>query len=651
MKTPLFLLVAVAFGWQGCAPYLPVAVRWEHTGGPYAQNVSALMIDEHAPTHLLAGLTTGEVFTSSDEGRAWVRRSVIRPHTRINQLIQHPEAEGTVFAATDAGTFVSTDRGGTWAALPIAAGTDQQPACRVLVIDPWKTNVMYAGVRATGVCKSVDGGRTWKACSLPGDVNDLRIDVARPDNLLAAVAGSGILRSTDAGTTWSRITEEMPATGASATQVLLRRSKGEHVLYATSAGNIYRTTNGGALWSPSRFGQDAGTVRTLAADPADAATAFAGTGAGLLVSSDFGSTWGSLAHALPPLPLSVAVAPASNRVYVFGPGIGLQQSTDGGRNWIHADASLGGASITVLATDASGENLYAATDALVLQLQTATHRWTPAGSGIVGGPISALAVDPEQPSVLYVTTPGAAYRSTNNGATWQVLTSAAYIAPHIIDTHPWFRTRLLASGPQGIFVSTDKGMTWNQSLPPTSHYQVHSFTYMPTNAGTVRAATENSAVVTSTNGGLSWETTRYGLPTDSIVAVTLDDKEPQTLYAYTNRGEEYRSTNGGVEWNRYAPPWRSLDTVQVSFDRLQPSSVIALVNSRDVYYSPSGGGTWVLLTEAGLGADATAVCWSAATETLFASTDEKGVFSLSLARTLRERFSDRQEDDETVGGW
>jgi len=405
---------------------------------------------------------------------------------------------------------------------------------------------------------------------------------------------------------------------------------------------MFKSTDGGRSWSPTRNGLGSDGVLTLVAFPGFPNRLFAGTENGILASSDFGESWLPIGGTLPMLPTSIASAGGgSNQVlYAFGGGIGLQSTTDIGRTWRRADTKLGGSTVSVVSTDPKSERLYAAVRSTLLYYDEKTATWVPASSGTGAGDITSLTFDAESPSTVFITTANGAFKSADGGTTWHSTTLGLRMVPDFLDAHPWIKTRMFASGELGLFVSTNKGETWSQTRPLGARFQVRSLTFTPTNAGIIHGASTNQGVITSTNGGISWEISRYGLTTNDVVAITLDDRDPMTCYAWTSKGEGYRSTNRGVEWNHYAPPWRSTDSARIAVDRIAPSSVVALVNGRDLYYSSSGGATWVPILERDIQAEVLSVFWSARTSILYAGTKDKGVYRISIGQILKSTFGD-----------
>ncbi|GAB3998140.1 hypothetical protein GCM10029992_23110 [Glycomyces albus] len=149
---------------------------------------------------------------------------------------------------------------------------------------------------------------------------------------------------------------------------------------------IYTSFDGGGNWErhePADI-MESGGVYTLAADPVDPETAWAGTPTGLFLSGDGGASWGPVGEAGPVT--AVAIAVDGERVVAYGAaGVGLMVSDDGGQTWTETGWTLDDPE------DAVGH----------------------------------LAVDPADTDVLWAGTHNAdLYRSTDGGTTWEARATA-----------------------------------------------------------------------------------------------------------------------------------------------------------------------------------------------------------------------------------
>jgi photosystem II stability/assembly factor-like uncharacterized protein len=620
---------------------------WESMGGPHAQDISTLLMPAQPVSPLIAGTENGFVFTRSGPNASWVKTGTIKEGSAIFRIVRDPEKPSRLYAATDAGLFVSENSGASWTEIPVVAAEPTPVGVRAFAIDPYNTSTMYAGTSSKGILRSSDGGRTWYPANegIAGldssDVFEILIDVSKPDHILAATIPYGVVHSVDAGGHWSRLTEEFTNTGSAVTHLVQDPQTPATVVYGTNAGGIRKSTDGGTTWSPSRNATADGKILSLSVIPGRLEGLLAGTESGILVSTDFGTSWSDMTGTLPHIPLAAAPSSDGRTIYAFGEGIGVQQTADSSATWTHIDANLGGSSVRLVTTDAQGRRLYVALDHAVLAYDSSTGTWRSASAGLPGATITSLVVDADSPLHLIAATSLGGYRSSDGGLTWHLASRSMRITPKILEPHPRIITRMLASGTLGLDVSTDKGATWAQARPFEKRYQVNGFTFSPTNTGIVYGAAPEVAIM-SRDGGLLWESSRYGLHGENITSITLDSHDPAVVYAWTSTGGGYRSLDAGLEWNAYTPPWRQHDTVLIAFDRFTPSSVVALVNAREVYYSSTGGGTWFLLPAVRLRAEPISLWWNAPSRMLFVGTKGKGVLRLPLGESVKEATGEKE---------
>jgi mono/diheme cytochrome c family protein len=156
-KFPLLFLLAAIWLW---APLDALAQQGKR---PAFEHVHALAMDSGGQT-LFFGAHTG-LFRSDDRGRTWNKASVSTRHAHLDVM-------------------------------DIAA-------------DPKDPKTIYIATHEARVCKSTDGGKTWKEASsgLGGpDAHGLAIDPSMPVKLRAVrEKGEGIYRTTAQGGKWIRV--------------------------------------------------------------------------------------------------------------------------------------------------------------------------------------------------------------------------------------------------------------------------------------------------------------------------------------------------------------------------------------------------------------------------------------------------------------
>lgn len=228
--------------------------------------------------------------------------------------------------------------------------------------------------------------------------------------------------------------------------------------------------------------------------------------------------------------------------------------------------------------------------------QPALAQWQPT-TGPNGGPVYALQ---STPTALYAGTTRGLYRSTDDGASWQIAllptsSTTNFSALFYDGTRLYAGTGSEGGGGRDIYRSTDDGQTWtafNAGLPLTT--RINSFAKI---GDTLFVATGvyfnsglNSGVYRSTNNGQTWTPASTGLPANSSVNAIL--AKGDTLFAgigNSNFGSAgvYRSTNFGATWTQV--PAVTLNPLSLTLNL----NTILAGGEGGVRRSTDGGETWM----------------------------------------------------------
>lgn len=642
----IILLLCVAALCSSCSSPPPGTVDWEALKGPAAREITTVFSDHFLANVVYAGLSTGDIFRSDDNGSTWAKISSIEGGARIYRFYSSVDTPAVLYAATSQGLFSSSRNKRQWTPFYIQS-IPPHTAIRAMACDPWVPSVMFIGTENHGIFTSTDAGTTWTPSNGTTEglsnatIYDIAVDFKKPDHLVASAFGLGVIVSRDAGKSWQRATPEITATGSQVCRVLMGPSGSQEILYATYAGNMARSTDGGTSWIPVRVSREGTEISSLDQSHAVPARLLAGTESGLLLSTDFGSTWRDYSGPLPHVKISGSLhALVDSTAFAYGETIGMQRTNSGGASWTTADLGLGGASFRFLTCNGSATRIYAVLTGTMLAYDVQNNLWSPMGPGLSGDTIAAVAVTGNNAlSVLAATNVGA-FRSTDGGHSWSQLSNKLPLLAHSLEINPAVPARILAAGEPGVFISSDRGATWKKTQPVMERFDINAFTFDATNATVIYAASRHNALITSRDGGFSWEQTRYGITTDEIATVTLDDRDRAVVYAWTPNHQAFRTLNSGLEWNRYSPPWKEQDTVVMGIDHYLPSSVVAVINNRQLLYSVNGGGTWVELPMPPAPGEISTLLWNEDAGTLYAGIRHLGLHRLHLKSIIAKRMGE-----------
>jgi photosystem II stability/assembly factor-like uncharacterized protein len=249
---------------------------------------------------------------------------------------------------------------------------------------------------------------------------------------------------------------------------------------------------------------------------------------GVAVSDDGGRTWRKPANGMPQTAATHVLldptSPAEGRVlYAAGFGRGVYKSVDGGASWALKNKGIAGVAPLVwrLSRDPDGV-LYAivarrsengsygdANDGALYRSGDGAESWTRVAlPGMTNGP-NGLAIDPDDPQRLYLAAWG---RRVNGGDT-----------------------------DGGIFVSTDGGMTWRNTLAADQH--IYDVTVDRRN-GILYACGFESSVWRSDDRGESWRRLR-GYNFKWGHRVIPDPQDPGMIYVTTFGGSVWHGPADG----------------------------------------------------------------------------------------------------------
>jgi photosystem II stability/assembly factor-like uncharacterized protein len=319
----------------------------ESFGPAWSENPLALTVAEQDPT-LAYGTDLGRAMQTTDGGRTWSAMysrkvgdagwtSTGLDVTNSYGIHFDPfDSQRQFITYTDIGLFRSEDGGQSWVSSTAGVPKEWRNTTYWIVFDPkirgrmWSVNSWthdlprpkmwrhtspqtYRG----GVCRSDDGGKSWRKSNHGMDetaATHILLDPSSPVDarvLYVSAFGRGVYKSSDSGRTWHLknrgISQSEPfvwrlARGPDGTlyAVVARRSENGSI-GNSGDGALYRSSDGAEHWIPLPLPRGTNGPNGLAIDPRSPsrlylaawarATGQHGEGGGIFLSQDGGNTW------------------------------------------------------------------------------------------------------------------------------------------------------------------------------------------------------------------------------------------------------------------------------------------------------------------------------------------------------------------------
>ena len=312
--------------------------------------VTAVAVDPKNSSHAYA--LADRLYASNDAGQTWSQLGAPTPSPYIPvpingspvKLILDPTNVSTMYVPggfclvntvsyLGCGVAKSTDGGVTWTENQIAPAPVNQPPISVadLAVDPKTPSILYAAT-TSGIYKSTDAGVTWNFTGSFSNAVAVAVDPLKSSIVYASFgttittsattgpvvnSSPGLFKSVDAGATWGPLNGGLPP-GWFANELVVDPSVPDRIyaVGAPASPGLYRTDDGGT-WSSIGSGLPNSWINTLALDPGNSSTLYAGPFAGgLYRSRDAGVSWSKMAGLSVPIVYGIAVAPTdSSRIY------------------------------------------------------------------------------------------------------------------------------------------------------------------------------------------------------------------------------------------------------------------------------------------------------------------------------------------------
>lgn len=362
---------------------------------------------------------------------------------------------------------------------------------------------------------------------------------------------------------------------------------GDGALYAgVYKGWIYKSVNGGSLWSRSKLGIP-NTARDIRALVASAGTVYAGSfGGGVLKKLNTGSTWSQMNTNL-------------NNLYVRSLLLALNSCPSSG-------------------------TLYAGTNSSGVYQWVDSGPWEMISDGALTAAVSALAMTSDCTLYLGRESDGTYYGVYYyDGTTWQERNTGLPASTTVRSLLPDGTNLWAGTGGQGVYYWN--GSTWsarNTGLPAGDAQKVsfigldgngqvyagtedgfyhwtdsqwelrdsglegngrHVNVFVSTGGETLLAGSDGRGVYGSTDGGLNWAEMNEGLSGHIVRAVGINPQYDWRIFAGTYRGGVYWSVNGGQSWNWWSQGLGDVEVEALAVTYPAGTPIYAGLNGQGIY--------------------------------------------------------------------
>jgi len=500
---------------------------------------------------------------STDGGRHW---EWIGPHDNLSssfyRAIFHPYNPDTIYAASEWGVYITSDRGAHWKrtlTFPLS-NTDWYAFMPDLVMRPDDPTVLIVAQANLGVFRTADGGSTWTRVDQsmdpstegmmlawsPSDTNIVYCERSQADDqhMLTYVP-------TDAGVSWKQAgTLQIRHQGRYDMALTVDPILPSRVILANADSGI--SEDGLQSYHPPAQPAHVDHLRVAFA-PSDPNVAYSANDGGIWSSSDRAEDWSRFDSGVNTnLSFGFDVDPASGRLYLSSGDYSALQCNPA-QGWFKSPYGGEWAMFYIDPSD-SATVWYARNDDLAVS-RNYGQTWTdvnPASTGY--RPLrTVLRFDPNQRETMFLLA-GDIWVSHDFGQTWADSRVPGGTSPILTDmiADPAQPGTFYVSENGGILTSKDDGATWTEHKSSTGGLPVNCgiMAPVPGQAGTFYVSAEGGIHVVS-NGG---ENARLLPGTAALDAVRIDDLatdpgHPERIYVGTGDGF-FISEDVGQSWKR-----------------------------------------------------------------------------------------------------
>ena len=352
---------------------------WRTTDGTNFTNITNgyqggyVHVDQHFlffhptdPNSLIA-CNDGGIWSSTNSGTSFTNLNQNLTLTQFYRIAASPFTPSRILGGTQDNGTQQTYSSLNWAA---AFGGDGGEVC----FNPMVANDqnILGESQNGGLVRTTNGGTSWSNATNGINTGENVAWVApiiKHPNISSHffVARQRVYLSTDYGASWSAISANV--NGSSAVREMAISKSDPSIMYATSGGNIFLSTDGGATFTNKTSGLPSRTITSVNIHPSDeniAVITFSGFSTNKVYkTTNMGNTWVSIFGNLPDSPVNDAFIytydPLNPNTYFVATDVGVFLTQNDGANWVELPNNLPNTVILHLDYSPSNQMLRAGT--------------------------------------------------------------------------------------------------------------------------------------------------------------------------------------------------------------------------------------------------------------------------------------------------
>src|SRR6266849_8129727 len=398
-----------------------------------------------------------------------------------------------------------------------------------------------------------------------GDARSLAYDSHNPDHMLLGTSTGQLFVSNDAGHSWSRFAR-LGGDDYVLDHIAIDPQNPKHIYVSAwsvssqQIGDVFRTRDGGKNWEPlsAMHGK---SIRAMAMFHANSKVMVAGALDGVFRSTDGGDSWERMSpanHADIKNIESIAVDPKDPNTVYAGTWHLAWKTADGGSSWQQIKKGMIDDSdvFSVIVDHSNPSVVFASACSGIYKSESAGNQF----SKIQGIPFSArrtrvLKQDPTNENIVYAGTTEGLWKTSDLGKTWRRMSNPEIVVNDVMVDPRNSNRVLLATDRSGVLASDDGAQTFIASNHGYTHRYVTSILADRNDPNTILVGVVNDrewgGVFTSRDGGQHWLQKSAGLGGRDVFALQQDSNG--ALIAGTNRGI--------YMLDRSASEWRPINTI------------------------------------------------------------------------------------------